>query len=353
MSTGPLEVRLAPLTQIIRHRLLPVAGEVLVHVGDRVQANDIVAQAPIEGRMFSIDLVQELGMSIPAISRRLQVSIGQTVTEGTPLASVHRLLRRSRVVKAPCAGTIQGITEGRLFLRQEPQITTLHAYMPGEVIEEYPHRGVAIRTAGALVRGIWGCGAESQGMLVVISEQPGDLLTWEHIGLRYRGALVVGGILEDARVLYRAKQFRLHGLIVGSMSPRLRPLCEQLALSVMITEGVGHIPMAEPFHELLRACQGRPAIMSGAGRDGHNGPEAIVPTASEAQTTALMVVRPISVGTRVRLIRAPYLGAMGQVVNLSTIPQETAIGTRAEGADVRLTDGRRLFVPYVNMELVD
>jgi hypothetical protein len=93
--------------------------------------------------------------------------------------------------------------------------------------------------------------------------------------------------------------------------------------------------------------------MSGAGRDGHNGPEVIVPTATNAQTTALMVVRPINVGTRVRLIRAPYLGAIGQVVNLSTIPQETAIGTRAEGADVRLTDGRRVFVPYVNMELLD
>jgi hypothetical protein len=353
MSTGPLEVRLSPLTQIIRHRLLPVAGEVLVHAGDRVQPDDIVAQAPVEGRMFSIDLAQALGVSIPALSHRLQVSVGQTVMEGAPLASMRRFLRRPKEVKAPCAGTVQGITEGRLFLRQEAQAATLRAYVPGEVIEEYPHRGVAIRTAGALVRGIWGCGAESQGVLIVMSEQAGDVLTWEHVGLRYRGALIAGGILEDARVLYRAKQFRLSGLIVGSMSPTLRPLCEQLALSVMITEGVGHIPMAGPFYELLRSCQGRPAVMSGAGRDGHNGPEVIVPMPTDVQTTALMVLKPIRVGTRVRLIRAPYLGAIGQVVNLSTSPQETAIGTLAEGADVRLADGRRVFVPYVNIELVD
>jgi hypothetical protein len=68
---------------------------------------------------------------------------------------------------------------------------------------------------------------------------------------------------------------------------------------------------------------------------------------------ALMVVRPLEVGARVRLARPPYVGAMGQVVAVPALSQETPIGTRVAGAEVRLEDGRKVFAPYVNMELLE
>jgi hypothetical protein len=102
----------------------------------------------------------------------------------------------------------------------------------------------------------------------------------------------------------------------------------------------------------LRAHHGQPATISGMERNGHGGPEVILPLPGELPDMALVVARPVELGARVRITRPPYLGAIGQVVALPTMPQETVIGTRAEGAEVRLPDGRRVFVPSVNMELL-
>lgn len=345
-------MRFSPSTQVVRQRLLPVPGEVLVHVGDRVRPNDVVAQAPLGGRLLAVDLAEALGISVESVSRRLLVSEGESVAEGAPLAAVQRLWVR-RVVPSPVAGTVQGLVDGRLLLRQEPEVLRLCAYLPGEVIELYPHRGVAIRGVGSLIRGIWGCGEEGQGNLMMTASSPADALTLEKVSLRYRGMILAGGILEDARVLLRARRFRIRGLILGSILPGLRGLCETYRLPVVVTEGVGRIPLAGPIFELLRAQQGKLAVISGAERDGRGIPEVIVPLADEGKASSLMVVRPVKVGARVRLARPPYVGVIGQVAALPGTPQETLIGTRADGAEVRLGDGRRVFVPYVNMELLE
>ena len=351
--TAPHETRFSLLTQIVRRRLLSVPGKVLVRVGDQVQPSDIVAQASVEGQLHAIDLARALNVSVQAVPRFVQVSEGEAVASHTILASMRRFGIRSRQVKAPFAGIVQGFHDGFLFLRQNPPTVSLRAYVPGEVIEEYPHRGVSIRAAGSLIRGIWGSGDERQGILVAMVGEPGEVLTWEKVGLRYRGTILVGGTLQDPRVLLRARQFRLHGLVVGSMLPDLKPVCERIGLPIVITEGMGQIPMAEPVFDLLHSHHGRLAVISGSMAKESSGPEIIVPQHVDTKTTSLAVARPIERGVRVRLTRAPYMGIMGQVEQVSGTPQDTAIGTQAQGAMVRLPDGHTVFVPYVNMEALD
>jgi len=371
MSASPLETRFSALSQIVRHRVLPVPGRVVVHVGDRVEATDIVAEAPIEGPPHSIDLAEALQVSVRSVSDHLKVTVGQVVSEGDTLASsgplwlgkigdlaseispevCDRFLRRR--VRAPFRGTVQGIVGGVVFLRREPQVLLLRAYLPGRVCERYPHRGAAISTAGCLVRGIWGSGGEGQGLLATVVAGPGETITWQRIGINHRGAIVMGGIIEDRRVLLRAARFGLAGLIAGSISPRLEPVCEKLRLPIVISEGMGHIPIAEPIFELLRSYNGLRAVISGSDRDGHSGPEVIVPLPVEAEATQQPVARALEVGARVRLTRPPYLGAVGQVLSLPAAPQETAVGARTGGAEVRLSDGRTVFVPYSNLERLD
>jgi hypothetical protein len=327
---------------------------VLVHVGDRVQTNEVVAETAREGQLYAIALARPLGVSVQALSRYTRVTAGQQVEAGTPLASVRWPRLYKRQVLAPCEGTVQAIVDGYLFLRQTPEPYRLRAYLPGEVLETYPHRGVAIGAVGALVRGIWGCGGRRQGPLVVLTGNPAEVLTWEMVSLRYRGTILVGGMLDDARVLYRASRFRFNGIIVGSISAGLRPLCERLPLPVVVTEGMGRVPMARPIYDLLLAHHGHAAIISGGDQDGPSGPEVIVPLANATvpASRALVVAHPLEVGAVVRLTRPPYLGLIGRVILLPDAPQETAIGTRALGAQVRLADGRQVFVPYVNMELL-
>ncbi|OGO04399.1 MAG: hypothetical protein A2Y73_09100 [Chloroflexi bacterium RBG_13_56_8] len=290
-SSQPLETRFSPLTHIARQRLLPTPGEILVKVGDRVRAEDIVAQATVPGQLLSIDATQELSVGVASVPRYMQVGEGEIVAAGDTLASVRRLGMRTRVLKAPCTGTVQGVADGRIFFLEEPRTLQLRASVPGEVIEEHPQHGVTISTYGCLVRGVWGTGGENQGLLAIMVGQAGEALVWEKIDPRYRDTILVGGFVDDPTVLSRAQQFRIRGLILGSLLPSLRPFCESLSLPIVITEGMGRMPMAEPVYNCLRSLHGELAIISGANHQGQS--EVIIPRSENIEETT-SAVAPLS-----------------------------------------------------------
>lgn len=350
MPTRLLEVRFAPTAQIVRRRLLAAPGEVVARLGERVESDDIVARTRIDGQLRSLDLARGLRTSARAASRYVRVAEGDRVIAGDLVARRHTLFNTFRII-SPWSGTVRGVCDGCLFLREEPQEAPLRAYLPGSVVEVYPERGVAIQASGALVRGIWGSGEEGCGTLAMRADAPGDALRWDSFGLRYRGTIVVGGTLRDPRVLYRANHFGLGGLVVGSIAPELTPLGAALRLPVVVTEGLGEIPMAGPVFELLGRHHGHHAVIAGPRGGGQSGPELVIPLPDEASLMALVPAQAIETGDIVRLTRPPFMGAIAQVIALPGRPQETAIGTHADGAEVRLQDGRKVFVPYVNMEL--
>ncbi len=379
--------RLASSVDLVRRRLLQRTGDVLVHVGDRVDASDVVAREMLPGRLRVIDVAKALGVSPGAVARYLRVQEGETITGGTELATVRRLGLRVKQLLSPVEGLVIGIRNGLLFVRQEPRPRDLAAYVPGEVLEVFPHRGVSIGTTGAFVGGIWGCGSDhgadysaagysgaeysgagyssagySAGVLVVTVDHPQAPLTWQQVGIRYRGTVLVGGTLQDPRVLYRARQFRVHGIVAGSMHPGLRPVCERLGMTVIITEGMGQIPMAEPVFDLLRSLHGHTALLGGApGGDGlgaapdlgsGTGPEVIIPQPRGRQTLVREAPRALEVGMVVRLTRPPHVGTVARVEAVPVTPQLTAVGIPAMGATVRLSNGQRVFVPLVNLEVL-
>lgn len=352
MSTVPLELRYSPSVEITRRRLLPESGEVIVHVGDRLDADDVVARMDVDATVQTVDIARGLGISVRAVERAMRVAKGARVEAGQVLARVAwPRLWRGKIV-APCAGIVQGIADGCLFLRQDPRTLYLPAYLPGEVIESYPHRGVAIRAVGALLRGAWGAGPHGSGPLLIMVENAAQTITWDRVSLRHRGAILVAGHVDDSRVLLRARQFGLRGLVAGSMVPALRALGRELDLPLLVTEGMGHIPMAAPLFDLLRSREGQRAVISGRSQEDYASPELIIPLPPNTQAQSLMVVRPIQLGCRVRLTRPPYLGVIAHVVGIPNTPQKTSLGTWVTGADIRLPDGRRAFVPLANMELI-
>ncbi|MBC7235795.1 MAG: hypothetical protein H5T69_08135 [Chloroflexi bacterium] len=341
--------RFAPSIEIVRRRLLPKPGEVVVRLGDRVNGNDTVARTSLEGHLRVIDVAKELRVDTGSVERHLLVREGQAIAAGEELARVQRGRVSLRRLRSPYAGTVAGIHEGRVFLRQEPRPLELRAYVPGEVIEVFPHRGVSIRAVGALIAGIWASGSDQQGFLLVPVAHHDAPLTWQQVGIRYRGTILVGGTLQDPRVLYRARQFRVHGLLVGSMHPALRPICERLGLTVVIIEGMGQIPMAEPVFRLLQSFHGHPAILGGAPEQGGSGPEAFIPD-GDTNPTMMRSYHTIEADMLVRLTRPPFVGLVARVESIPPSPQPTAVGIHAEGAVVRLPDGQRLFVPLANLE---
>ena len=57
-------------------------------------------------------------------------------------------------------------------------------------------------------------------------------------------------------------------------------------------------------------------------------------------------------GTRVRVIRAPYFGKLGNVASLPTGLQQLETESKARVMEVEFDDGTRAIVPRANVELI-
>jgi hypothetical protein len=128
---------------------------------------------------------------------------------------------------------------------------------------------------------------------------------------------------------------------------------EDVSMTLIITEGFGSLPISERVLQTLGRINGDFVSLNGATqvRAGAQRPEVIGPMCEAADAHELRE-RSLSIGARIRVIRVPYFGAMGVVIDL---PHElTPIET---GAEVRilvatLDDGRQVTVPRANVELV-
>ena len=50
-------------TVVHRRRMLPLPGKVLVNVGDRVRSDQMVAQAELPGKVFPVNLANQLSVA--------------------------------------------------------------------------------------------------------------------------------------------------------------------------------------------------------------------------------------------------------------------------------------------------
>lgn len=333
--------------QFCHRRTIPSESTILVQVGDYVSAGDALAQSVAPGRLHLVDALAALGVSARRLADTWQVGEGDAVSEGDTLARVRR-----RICAAPVDGVVQGIVGNTLYLRATDTERKVCALVPGRVSAIEVGRSVTIAGSGARLAGVWGCGGDGQGMLVVPTSEAAEPLGWGSVTRRNRGDVLAAGLLEDGRALRRAAQFGVVGILAGSMNPELAPLAQKLGLTVVLTEGLGAIPLCAEAHGLLRAHQGRRAALSGGETMPVGQPELILPWPGKPMTAPPSVTELRSVGSKVRLTRAPYLGSTGAIVSIPVQPQRTTAGAFTEGAVVTLENGQRVFVPWVNLELL-
>jgi len=122
--------------------------------------------------------------------------------------------------------------------------------------------------------------------------------------------------------------------------------------TLIVTEGFGEMAMSERTFALLRKLEGRGASVNGATqvRAGAVRPEVFVPL-EEGKPGERGSSLELVVGARVRLIRAPHFGEVGEVTGLPEAPERIETGARVRVARVRLADGKDATVPRANLEL--
>jgi len=365
-------LRVTPFAVVRRERRLPLKGTVLVKQGDAVEPGTVVARTDLPGNVQTVNLAARLAVDPARAPDTLLAPVGSVVTKGQPLARAKSLFGlMSHTVESPADGTIESVSHvtGQMILREPPLPVEVTAYVKGVVAEVLPEEGVVVEARGAFLQGIFGVGGETSGPIAIAVDAPDRELTRDRLRPEHRGAVVVGGSHVSYETLAHARSMGVAAIVVaGFDDDDLRRLLgrdlgvaitgsEELGFTLVLTEGFGRIPMAERAWKLLLGGRGQVASVSGATqiRAGVMRPEILVPR-SEAESapgheagygTAL------DVGSTLRVIREPYFGRIGRVVELP--PELVALDSEAR---VRVlvvefaNDRSRATVPRANVELI-
>jgi len=359
-------------TTVLRRRILPLPGAVLVKVGDVVRADTPVARAELPGKVLPMNLANQLGISPDEIKEYLVKKEGDHIHKDDILAENKPLIKWFKTeVRSPITGKVESISTitGQVLLREPPRILEIRAYVDGRVTEVYPQQGVTVETTCSLVQGIFGIGGETNGELMMGVSTPDQPLTPEQLRPDMKGKIVVGGSFMAAATMMKAKELGILGLVVGGIHDKdLRALLgydlgvaitgtEQVGFTLILTEGFGTIPMAAKTFALLSARQGKAASISGATqiRAGVIRPEIIIPQpAVSDEGNALRPQREgIQVGDPVRIIRDPWFGRIGEVAGLPSELRKIPTESEVRVLEVRFPDGRTAVIPRANIEVIE
>lgn len=349
----PPQTRVSVLTTIRRERMLPLSGEVIVSVSQRVEPWDTVAQAAVPGGYRIVDIARALKAQGGNIRQYLLKREGDDVKAGEPIAMRRGLF--GRAVRSPVNGFLAAVGAGRVLIEADMAVMEVHAGMRGRVTSVRPNWGATIETVGAIVQGVWGNGKEGHGVLKILADSPQSMLTRENIEVGSQGAVVLAGQGMTLEALEFAKEMQVRGIIVGGLEASLLQTAMAVPFPIVVTEGWGTIPMSQVAFDVLKSNDGREVSLSGQVQTGWEQmrPEVIVPLlASEAPSEEPATDLPLEEGTTVRLLRQPYAGITGTVVALPAAPRKLAAGMTFRGAEVELTTGERVFVPFANLELI-
>src|SRR6185437_3558422 len=182
--------------------------KVLVNVGDRVRSDQVVARAELPGKVFPINLANQLSVAPGEIKDYLIRKEGDVVEKGEILAENKPLIKWFKTeIRSPVAGTIESVSlvTGQVLLRKPPRVLQLLAYVDGTIIETIPQQGVVVETACGLVQGIFGIGGETSGEITMAVKGPNEPLTPAHFTSTMKGKVVVGGSFLSSAAMKQAK----------------------------------------------------------------------------------------------------------------------------------------------------
>lgn len=358
-------------TIIRKERRLPLKGKVTVSVGDRVEADDVVARTDIPGIIQTVKVAEVLGIEPQEAVAILQVKEGDPVTSGQVFAETRSFFGLFKnECKTLYTGTVELISHatGHVGVRLPSKPIEVTAYINGTVAEVMEDEGVVVETYGALVQGIFGIGGERMGRLATGVGSPDAMLDEDCVREEHAGAVVVGGAGVTIGALRKAAGLGVLGIVVGAVvdTDLVEYLGHDIGVAItghedvtttlILTEGFGSIAMAARTFDLLKSLEGREVSINGATqiRAGVIRPEIIAPLeakpdmAEEAGGGQML-----NIGTNIRVIREPYFGRLGKVTKLPPELVEVESGAVVRILEAKLNDGEEVVVPRANVEIIE
>lgn len=385
-----------------------VSKAMLKRIGERVKTGEPIAQVTL-GRLGEIvQAVAPVDGTIEFISRAYaRVLLREDPRSATPVAvvpvakqldvwpSTLRIYMRYRegdeVVQgaaladspgiggfdysyAPISGIIEKIDTrtGHVTIVRPARPAMVEAYLSGEVEQIIPEMGAVVSCEAAYIQGVFGVGFESHGYLRVVNANDDGRVTSADLSGQLRGQVLVLKGYASLEVVQKAAAGGAAGLVAGGMDHMDLVKYvgseigvgitgqEDVPMSIVLTEGFGEMPMAKWTFELLCEHQGALASLNGSTqvRAGVIRPEVVIPLGplpegevpEEAATPQPPPSRP-EPGRLARLLRKPYFGLWGEIVEVPDAPQQLETEVTVLVARLRLEDGRDVTVPLANLEL--
>jgi hypothetical protein len=356
-----------------KERILPLKGNVLVSVGAKVKANDLVAETSLPGNVLPMNIANKLGITPAQVMQYIKIKPGDIIVKGQILAEDNGFFGLGffkSSVRSPIDGEVESISQhtGQCMLR-EPRIPVqVRAFIDGIVKEVRPEEGVVIENKSAYIQGIFGICGETTGIIKVLVDNPSQNLTPDMITPDCKDLLVVGGSLTPIETIKKAREIGVRGIITGGVDDEdIKELLgydigvaitghENMGITILVTEGFGPIKMADKTFALLKKFEGNFASMHGKTqiRAGVIRPEVIIPL--EFDEKELVYQKPgdsiLAPGKHVRIIRQPGFGKIGEIVSLPEelhrVESETKVRTL-----VAKVDGVEVTLPRANVELIE
>ncbi|MFZ5981426.1 MAG: hypothetical protein ACOYVF_12435 [Candidatus Zixiibacteriota bacterium] len=356
---------------IRKNRILPLKGDVLVRVGDKVKPENVVARTLLPGNVLPLNVANKLGVPPEDIEMVMLKKVGDDIKEGEPIAMSKTLFIFKNYCNATLKGKIESISNitGQVLQRGEPTPVEVKAYLDGKVTEVIPNEGVVVTCVASFVQGIFGIGGETFGNLQMATPDNTTVLDENYIKPEYKDKVIVGGSLVTAPALKKAIGVGVKGIVVGGFDDKdLRDFlgydigvaitgAENIGTTLVVTEGFGQINMALKTFELLKAHENEMVCINGATqiRAGVIRPEVVIPAKDQSVFTeeGEGEIKGLDIGSPVRVIRHPYFGRLGKVTDLPSPLQVLESESKARILEVEFEDGKRAVVPRANVEMIE
>ena len=366
--TPGLKVKRALIIEKLRR--LPIPGEVLHKVGDKVNYDTKVARTEISGEPEIVKVAMVLGVEAEDMHRFMLKKVGDKVKEGENIAfysALFGLIKKN--VSSPKDGVIESVSEvtGQVIIRGQPIPIEVEAYLPGTIVNVIPREGAVVQTHGAFIQGIFGIGGEVHGEIKVIVSNNDEMVSPEKIGPDCKGKVLIGGSLVTLEAMKKAAEVGASALVVGGV--RHQDLTtftgqeigvaitgqEEVGFTLIITEGFGKMNMSATTFKLLKSFEGCLACVNGATqiRAGVLRPEIIIPHEDREEEKGGTFAMGMVPGTPVRIIRQPYFGAIGVVDSLPVELKAMESESMVRVLTVKLHDGSIATVPRANVEIIE
>ena len=357
-------------TEIVKDRILPLKGDIHVKEDDVVDSDFIVASTNIPGNVHMINLTNELNIDPEQVMDCVLFKVGDIVKKDEVIAVNKGLfgLFKSEA-KAPINGTINNISSvtGQLIIAEKPIPIEMDSYIPGKVEKIIENEGVSIKSKGTFIQGIIGVGGEKKGKLVVLSNSDNSQINESQINDDLKDKVVVFSSYIDYSIYKKCQSVNVKGIICGgfdydNLSNILGyPLGVAITgtedvLTLVITEGFGEINMAKRTFGLLLENNGKNVSINGATqiRAGVMRPEIFIQNELISENEKIVSDDDliISIDSVVGVIRKPYFGIIGRVVEL---PHELMVmesQTKVRVAKLKFEDNTEKIIPRANLEVI-